>query len=102
MIDKEISEVSVPPNKRDTGTASSLESFSIIAADGNFVPVSISDKCFCEIPILFESSKDLYYRIRVNKLIDELDPSEAYFALCEYLDYKDGKVLSNLEKYKRK
>ncbi len=53
-------------------------------------------------PILFESSKDLYYRIRVNKLIDELDPSEAYFALCEYLDYKDGKDLSNLEIYKRK
>ena len=49
-------------------------------------------------PILFENSKDLFYRIRIEKIIDELDPSEIYFALCEYLDYKDGKDLSNLDK----
>jgi hypothetical protein len=47
-------------------------------------------------PILFENSKDLFYRIRIEKIIDELDPSEVYFALCEYLDYEDGKGLSNL------
>lgn len=50
-------------------------------------------------PILFESSKDLFYQIRVSKLIDEMDPQEAYSALCEYLDYKEGKVLSNLDNH---
>lgn len=50
-----------------------------------------------DVPILFESSKDLYYRIRVNELVDELDPSEVYFALCEYFDYKKPFNKSNLE-----
>ena len=48
-------------------------------------------------PILFENSKDLYYQLRLQKLVDEMDAEEAYFALCDYLDYKDGKKLSNLE-----
>jgi len=45
-------------------------------------------------PILFENSRDLFYSLRINKLMDELDLSEVYYALCEYLDNKD---LSNLE-----
>ncbi len=38
-------------------------------------------------PILFESSKDLFYHARLNELLDEMDPQEAYFALCDYIDY---------------
>lgn len=59
-------------------------------------------------PILFESSKDLFYQIRIQKIIDELEPSEVYYALCEYIDYKDNKAISylkntnDLDKDKRK
>lgn len=48
-------------------------------------------------PLLFDNSKDLYYQIKIAKMMDELEPSEVYFALCEYLDYKESKALSNLE-----
>ena len=48
-------------------------------------------------PILFESSKDLYYQIRVSRIIDEIDPEDAYIALCNYLGYKESAKLSNLE-----
>lgn len=54
-------------------------------------------------PLLFDNSKDLYYQIKVAKMIDELEPSEVYFALCEYIDYKESKALSNLEQtFKKK
>lgn len=48
-------------------------------------------------PLLFDNSKDLFYQIKIAKMIDELKPSEVYFALCEYIDYKESKALSNLE-----
>jgi hypothetical protein len=48
-------------------------------------------------PILFESSKDLFYQIKIHKIIDEMAPEDVYFALCEYLDLKGNKDLSNLE-----
>lgn len=48
-------------------------------------------------PLLFDNSKDLYYQIKIEKIMDELAPSEIYFALCEYVDYKESKALSNLE-----
>lgn len=48
-------------------------------------------------PLLFDNSKDLYYQIKIAKMMDELEPSEIYFALCEYIDYKESKALSNLE-----
>ena len=48
-------------------------------------------------PILFDNSKDLFYPIRINKIIDELEPSEVYFALCEYLDDRDIKDLHDLD-----
>ena len=51
-------------------------------------------------PILFENSKDLFYHIRINRLIDEMEPVDVYTALCEYLDYKDGKTSSSLENTK--
>lgn len=50
-------------------------------------------------PLLFDNSRDLYYQIRITKMIDELKPSEIYFALCEYIDYKESKALSNLEEH---
>lgn len=46
-------------------------------------------------PILYDNSKDLFYKLRVNRLIDELDPSDVYYALCEYLDYKDKPNAAN-------
>ena len=61
--------------------------------------ISVLDDTIDE-PILFENSKDLFYTIRINRLIDEMEPIDVYTALCEYLDYKDAKVLSGLEKTK--
>ncbi len=49
-------------------------------------------------PILFENSKDLFYQIRIQRIIDELNPEDVYYALCEYLDLRGNKDLSNLEK----
>ena len=48
-------------------------------------------------PLLYDNSKDLFYQIRINRIIDELPPSDVYYALCEYLDDKDAKSLTNLE-----
>ena len=42
-------------------------------------------------PILFESSKDLFYQSKVTELLDEMSPQEAYFALCDYIDYNKSK-----------
>ena len=58
--------------------------------------VTILNKIIDE-PLMFENSKDLFYQIKISKMIDELQPSEVYFALCEYIDYKESKALSNLE-----
>ena len=46
----------------------------------------------------YENSKDLYYRLKVDRLIDELDPSEVYFALCDYFDYKNNDKFADLDK----
>ena len=59
--------------------------------------IAILNKTIDE-PLLFDNSKDLFYQIKIAKMIDELNPSEVYFALCEYIDYKESKALSNLEK----
>lgn len=48
-------------------------------------------------PLLFDNSKDLYYKLRINRLVDELEPQDVYLALCEYFDYKECKAKSNLE-----
>ena len=37
---------------------------------------------------------------RAGRLIDEMEPVDVYTALCEYLDYKDGKTSSSLENTK--
>ncbi len=53
-------------------------------------------------PLLFDNSKDLYYQIKIAQIMDDLEPSEIYFALCEYIDYKECKALSNLDSTKEK
>ena len=58
--------------------------------------ITILNKTIDE-PLLFDNSKDLYYQIKITQMMDELEPSEVYFALCEYIDYKESKALSNLE-----
>ena len=63
--------------------------------------ITILNKTIDE-PLLFDNSKDLFYQIKISKMIDELAPSEVYFALCEYMDYKESKALSNLEKSLKK
>jgi hypothetical protein len=60
--------------------------------------ISVLDETMDE-PILYESSKDLYYQIRVQRIIDELPPEDVYFALCEYFDCTN-KQKSNLEQQK--
>jgi len=69
-----------------------------VAFSSSILPeeISILNKDIDE-PVLFENSKDLYYQIKIFNIIDELEPSEVYFALCEYLDYKKNKEMSNLE-----
>ena len=59
--------------------------------------ITILNKTIDE-PLLFDNSKDLFYEIKIAQMMDELTPSEIYFALCEYVDYKESKALSNLEK----
>jgi len=59
--------------------------------------ITILNKTIDE-PLLFDNSRDLFYQIKISKMLDELNPSEIYFALCEYIDYKESKALSNLEK----
>ncbi len=59
--------------------------------------ISLLDDVIDE-PLPFESSKDLYYSIKVNQLIDEMDPQDAFIALSDYLDYQAPKKVSNLDK----
>lgn len=59
--------------------------------------ITILNKTIDE-PLLFDNSKDLFYEIKIAQMMDELTPSEIYFALCEYVDYKESRALSNLEK----
>ncbi len=49
-------------------------------------------------PLLYDNSKDLFYQIRINRLIDELPPADVYYALCEYLDDKESFQKTNLER----
>ena len=63
--------------------------------------ISLLNKTIDE-PLLFDNSKDLFYQIKIAKMLDDLEPSEIYFALCEYMDYKESKALSNLEKSLKK
>ena len=74
-----------------------------VAFSSSILPeeISILNKDIDE-PVLFDNSKDLYYQIKISKIIDELEPSEVYFALCEYLEYKKNKEMSNLEYSKTK
>lgn len=58
--------------------------------------ISLLNKVIDE-PLLFDNSKDLYYQIKISKMLDELEPSEVYFALCEYVDYKEIKALNDLQ-----
>lgn len=48
-------------------------------------------------PLLFDNSRDLFYQLKINKMLDELPPSEVYLALCEYFDYKKNENNKNTE-----
>lgn len=39
-----------------------------------------------DCPVLFDNSRDLFYRLRIQIMLDELSPKEAYLALKNYID----------------
>lgn len=39
-----------------------------------------------DCPTLFDNSRDLFYQLRINIMLDELSPKEAYLALKNYID----------------
>jgi hypothetical protein len=40
-------------------------------------------------PVLFENSRDLFYRIKIQSMLEENDLQEIYYALLDYFDYKN-------------
>jgi hypothetical protein len=42
-------------------------------------------------PTLFDNSKDLFYQMKIQDMLDKYDLQDIYYALCEYLDYKQDK-----------
>ena len=39
-----------------------------------------------DCPVLFDNSRDLFYQLRIQIMLDELSPKEAYLALKNYID----------------
>ena len=39
-------------------------------------------------PTLFDNSKDLFYQMKIQDMLEKYDLQDIYYALCEYLDYK--------------
>lgn len=39
-----------------------------------------------DFPVLFDNSRDLFYELRIQIMLDELSPKEAYLALKNYID----------------
>ncbi len=53
--------------------------------------ISILNKDIDE-PVLFDNSKDLFYYNKIQNMLDTYNLQDIYYALCEYLDYKDTKI----------
>ncbi len=41
-------------------------------------------------PTLFDNSKDLFYQIKIQEILETHDLQDIYYALCEYLDYTNN------------
>ena len=39
-----------------------------------------------DVPVLYETSRDLYYSCKVTEMLDEMSPKEAYVVLKNYFD----------------